>query len=162
MNVSNDTPALNYVEYFTKQLPVDLANMAALRDELAVRQGALSAAQDAIADRAKAAEELATAKSQADAMIASAKDKEDKAKAKTADLKAREDLLADSIKTFDEDSAKRETALFAREKTSDTREMHQQQTQNNLDVKEAKLLADQATLDARIKAFQDKVAALKA
>ena len=56
MQVSNDTPALNYVEYFTKQLPVDLANMAMLRDELAVRQGALSAAQDAITDRAKAAE----------------------------------------------------------------------------------------------------------
>jgi hypothetical protein len=73
MQVSNDTPALNYVEYFTKQLPVDLANMAMLRDELAVRQGALSAAQDAITDRAKAAEELATARDQAAAMVASAR-----------------------------------------------------------------------------------------
>lgn len=162
MNVSNDTPALNYVEYFTKQLPVDLANMATLRDELAVRQGALSAAQDAITDRAKATTELATAKTQADEMIASAKDKEEKAKVKLADLKTREDALADSIKAFDLDSANRETALSVREKATDTCEKRQQQTQANLDAKEAKLIADQSALDARIKAFQDNVAALKA
>jgi chromosome segregation ATPase len=162
MNVSNDTPVLNYVEYFTKQLPIDLANMASLRDELAVRQGALSAAQDAIADRAKATTELATAKTQADEMIASAKDKEDKAKVKLADLKTREDALANSIKAFDLDSANRETALSIREKATDTCEKRQQQTQANLDAKEAKLIADQSALDARIKAFQDNVAALKA
>ena len=36
MNVSNDTPSVNYVEYFSKQLPIDLAKMAVLRDELEV------------------------------------------------------------------------------------------------------------------------------
>jgi pyruvate dehydrogenase E1 component beta subunit len=50
---------MDYMDYFTNQLPKNLATMAALRDELAVRQGALSAAQEAVADRAKAAEELA-------------------------------------------------------------------------------------------------------
>lgn len=64
MQISNDTAALNYVDYFTKQLPIDLATMAALRDELATRQGALSAAENAVADRAKAAEELAAARQQ--------------------------------------------------------------------------------------------------
>ena len=54
MNISNDNPSVDYVDYFTKQFPQDLAKMAALKDELAVRQGALSAAQDAIADREKA------------------------------------------------------------------------------------------------------------
>ena len=80
MQVSNDTPALNYVEYFTKQLPVDLATMAALRDELAIRQGALSAAQDAIADRAAATAELAKARTDAAAIMADAKTASDAAK----------------------------------------------------------------------------------
>jgi len=162
MQVSNDTPALNYIEYFTKQLPIDLATMAALRDELAVRQGALSAAKDAIADRAKAASELAAAKDQAAAMVASAKEKEAKAKVQLDDLKTREKSLADNEKTFETSSVEREKTIEARKATVDTREMHQQQTQKNLDDKEVKLAADQAALDARIKAFQDKVAALSA
>lgn len=162
MNISNDTPALNYVEYFTKQLPVDLATMAALRDELAIRQGALSAAQDAVGDRAKAAAELATAKTQAAEMVALAKDKNDKAKIKADELAARELDLANQIKAFEISSAERDAALITREKTSDTREMQQKQTQADLDAKDAKLAADQATLNARIQAFQDKVAALKA
>jgi hypothetical protein len=162
MNVSNDTPALNYVEYFTKQLPVDLATMAALRDELAIRQGALSAAQNAVVDRAKAAAELETAKNQAAEMVALAKDKNDKAKIKVDELAARELDLANQVKAFETSSAARDVALTTREKTSDTREMQQKQTQADLDAKEAKLTADQATLNARIQAFQDKVAALKA
>ena len=162
MNVSNDTPSMNYVEYFTKQLPVDLANMAALRDELAVRQGALSAAQDAVTDRATAAAELTAARSQAADLVAVAKDREEKSKAKAAELIARESAVTDSIKAFDAASAERGTALNLREKASDTREARQQRIQADLDAKAAQLSADQAALDARVQAFQDKVAALKA
>ena len=162
MNISNDTPALNYVEYFTKQLPVDLATMAALRDELAIRQGALSAAQDAVADRAKAAAELATAKTQAAEMVAAAKDKNDKAKVKTDELAARETELADQVKAFETFSAERDAALTIRENTFDTRERRQSENQTRLDALEAKLAEDQASLDARVKDFQAKVAALKA
>ena len=162
MNVSNDTPSMNYVEYFTKQLPIDLASMAALRDELAVRQGALSAAQDAVTDRATAAAELTAARSQAADLVAVAKDREEKSKAKAAELTARESAVTDSIKAFDAASAERGTALGLREKASDIREARQQQIQSNLDAKAAQLSADQAALDARVQAFQDKVAALKA
>jgi chromosome segregation ATPase len=162
MNVSNDTPSMNYVEYFTKQLPVDLASMAALRDELAVRQGALSAAQDAVTDRATAAAELTAARSQAADLVAVAKDREEKSKAKAAELTARESAVTDSIKAFDAASAERGTALGLREKASDTREARQQRIQADLDAKAAQLSADQAALDARVQAFQDKVAALKA
>ena len=49
MNISNDSPAVDYVKYFTDQFPKDLAQMASLRDELAKRQGAMSAVQDAAA-----------------------------------------------------------------------------------------------------------------
>jgi len=162
MNVSNDTPSMNYVEYFTKQLPVDLASMAALRDELAVRQGALSAAQDAVTDRATAAAELTAARSQAADLVAIAKDREEKSKAKAAELTARESAVTDSIKAFDAASAERGTALGLREKASDTREARQQRIQADLDAKAAQLSADQAALDSRVQAFQDKVAALKA
>jgi len=162
MNISNDTPSMNYVEYFTKQMPIDLANMAALRDELAVRQGALSAAQDAVTDRATAAAELTAARSQAADLVAVAKDREEKSKANAAALTVRESALTDSIKAFDAASAERGTALGLREKASDTREARQQQVQANLDAKAAQLSADQAALDARVQAFQDKVAALKA
>lgn len=162
MNVSNDTPSMNYVEYFTKQLPIDLANMAALRDELAVRQGALSAAQDAVTDRATAAAELTAARSQAADLVAVAKDREEKSKAKAAELTARESAVTDSIKAFDAASAERNIALGLREKASDTREARQQRIQADLDAKAAQLSADQTALDARVQAFQDKVAALKA
>ena len=40
---------MNYVDYFTNQFPKDLAQMAVLRDELATRQGALTAADRLIA-----------------------------------------------------------------------------------------------------------------
>jgi chromosome segregation ATPase len=162
MQISNDTNSIDPIEYITKQLSKDLVQLIQVRDELAVRQGALSAAKDAIADRAKAASELAAAKDQAAAMIVSAKEKEEKAKAQLDDLKAREKSLADNAKTFETSSVEREKTIEARKATVDTREMHQQQTQKNLDDKEVKLAADQAALDARIKAFQAKVAALSA
>ena len=57
MIVANDIPQMDYIDYFTRQLPLNLASMAALRDELVVRQGALSAAQDALQDRDLARQE---------------------------------------------------------------------------------------------------------
>lgn len=38
MNVSQDNAPMDYMDYFTNQLPKNLATMAALRDELAVRR----------------------------------------------------------------------------------------------------------------------------
>jgi len=46
MDISNDSQqAIDPIEYLTKKFPADLKLYVALRDELAVRQGALSAAQ---------------------------------------------------------------------------------------------------------------------
>ena len=42
-NISNDGGPIDYIAYFTKQLPQDLARMAELRDELEKRQGAMTA-----------------------------------------------------------------------------------------------------------------------
>jgi len=162
MQVSNDSAAVNYVDYFTKQFPVDLANMAALRDELAVRQGALSAAKDAVADRERAKQELDAAKAEAvvlkaDAATdrAAAKQELDDAKAKAKDLNAQAKIaLAAAVD--------REAAVELREKTVADCEAFQTAAQTEIDSQQAALKAQTAALDARIKAFQDKVAALTA
>jgi hypothetical protein len=152
----------NLIEYIQKQLPADLTNLVNLQKELAERQGAMSAVQNALADRETAAQELATAKEQAAALVAAAKDKNDKAKIKLDELTAREAELADQVKTFNASSVSRETALAVRESTSDTRELQQRENQARLDAVQAKLTADQALLDSRVKDFQAKVAALTA
>jgi hypothetical protein len=59
--LTNDTAAFDPVEYYTKQLPLDLARLTALRDELAKRQGALTAVDEIHKDREAAALELETA-----------------------------------------------------------------------------------------------------
>jgi hypothetical protein len=54
----NDTAAFDPVEYYTKQLPLDLARLTELRDELRKRQGAMTAVDEAQKDRDAAAAEL--------------------------------------------------------------------------------------------------------
>ena len=100
MNITNDAAQTDYITYFTKQLPQDLAAMAALRDELALRQGALSAVEDSARLRAEAASLLAAAKDECAALKADSQ-------AKNADATAKKKL---------QDT--RETDLDARDSTS--------------------------------------------
>ena len=162
MQVSNDTPALNYVEYFTKQLPVDLANMAMLRDELAVRQGALSAAQDAVADREVAKQELAKARETAAAIMADAKTVVDAANITLSNAKAKEIEVVALDKTVNAVLATRESDVAKREKAADTKAASLASQQADLDKRAATLADQESSLQARVKAFQDKVAALSA
>jgi|GEM_PF-3607259 len=152
----------NLIEYIKNQLPNELTTLVNLQAELAQRQGGLTAVQDALADRQKAASELATAKDQAATMLASAKDKNDKSKVKADELATRELDLDNQVKAFETSSSERDAALTIRENTFDTRERRQSENQTRLDALEAKLAEDQASLDARVKDFQAKVAALKA
>ena len=92
MEISNDTAhGVDYLYYFTTQLPQDLARLAALREELQVRQGAMSAVEDATRMRDEAAQILASAKEEADALRADTKAKNADATAKKKLLDARED-----------------------------------------------------------------------
>lgn len=162
MQVSNDSPAVDYVKYFTEQFPRDLAQMAALRDELATRQGALSAAQAAIADREKAAQELALATEKAAALKAEAASVASEANAK---LKA----VVDKEAAFDAAAAQSSEALAIREKDVAKREAQATIAANSLILQQAELdkrltsVAEQeSALQELVKAFQDKVAALSA
>jgi len=160
MNIANDSPSMDYVTYFTQQLPKDLATMAALRDELAKRQGALSAVEDANKMREDAKVELEKAKADAAAMVADAKELNAAAKAKTAELKAKQEKLTADEVAF---------AQMAAEKDKEF-SLKQTQIQNTLDnlskrEKELNVLSEnleqgKKELDARIKALQDKIASL--
>jgi hypothetical protein len=153
---------MDYMDYFTNQLPKNLATMAALRDELAIRQGALSAAQEAVADRAKAAEELAAARATAAELVAGAQDARaaliaDQA-ALTADRAAFDAAKADS----DADFAARMDLLSRQEASCNATELRQANMAASLDARDADLASATQALEARVKAFQEKVAGLSA
>lgn len=160
MNITNDGAQTDYITYFTKQLPQDLANMAALRDELALRQGALSAVEDSTKMREEAArtlastkDECATLKTDTQAKNAEANAKKTRQDIRETDLNARE---AAATKSAEDTQAsltsqalmlgKLEAALIARE--------------GKLEEGLVALAAGKADLDARVKLFQAKAAAL--
>ena len=162
MNIANDTTPVNYVDYFTKQLPVDLANMAALRDELAKRQGALTAVEASLEDRTKAADELAKARAEADGILADAK-------AVNASTREEAAALLASAKAADAKSKTKAAELAGREKDVAAAEAALASKTAALEAREAKVAdalatlgADRTALDARVKDFQAKVASITA
>jgi len=157
MNISNDNPSVDYVQYFTKQLPQDLAKMAALKDELAVRQGALSAAQDAIADREKAKAELADAQEKAAIILADADRQNNDATAKKAELDAREKLVKDKEANFARSVSAKEAEIAKAESAIASKNAELYALAEKLTAAQDKLDSDRAALEARIKAFQDRV-----
>lgn len=162
MNISGDTPGVDYVEYFTKQFPKDLAAMASLKDELAKRQGALSAAEAALADRAEAAAELAAAKEEAATIKADAAKANAKTKEREAAVDAREAAVNASEKVFDKKVADVEADLAVRINACNTLEAGQAKLTAELTARSEKLDAEVADLKSRVKAFQEKVASLSA
>ena len=161
-SVSNDSPTINYVDYFTKQFPKDLAQMAQLRDELEKRQGAMTAVADAnkLKDDAKAYSE--GIKAAADSLLEDTKAKNAEAISAVAAVKAQQKDLDARAAAFEKDSAAREKTLASRETAVENRAASLNDLDVKLQAKQAALQAAQEALDARVKAFQDKVAALQA
>lgn len=162
MNIANDAPGVDYVTYFTEQLPRDLAQMAALRDELAVRQGALEAAKNALLDRNAAAQELSKANAVAADVKADAKALYEDAKATLDDAKATEKEVKASSKAATEELAARENAVAKRESdaTSQANLLNKQQV--TLEQRMSAVAQQEDFLKTRVKAFQDKVASISA
>jgi len=151
-----------FVTYIAKTFPNELKTMIQTRDELAQRQGALSAVADALADRQAAAKELADAKAQAAELIAAAV-------ARDAESNALAALTAESKDSIDAYVQVSLTDLDAREAAADARDAALNAREANLNAKDAsvqerKLLLDasEQNLAVRLKSFQDKVAALSA
>lgn len=150
------------IEYITKDFPGEFKQLIEARDELAKRQGALTAADDALKMKAQAEATLASAKADAASLIADAKAKQDDAKAKAAAVKARED----AVTAAEKDLAQRQEQFDADVAVTQTKNAAERAALNDgfaaLQADRAKLDDDRAALDTRIKNFQAKVAALSA
>jgi len=163
-NISNDGGPVDYIAYFTKQLPQDLARMAELRDELEKRQGAMTAVDKINAAKVEADEALAQARREADAMTAAAKSALAKAKAKELASEEREKALTERENAFAVTSNNRASALDkqAADVVAKTQYLERDLASRSdaLTAQTAKIEADRQALDARIQSFQTKVAAL--
>ena len=151
-----------FLDYIAKQFPTDLANMVAARDELAKRQGALSAVEKANKDREKAARQLEAATTEAGIIVKDAQKVAEFNDAKRAELDAREAALLVEQRSFASEAAAKTSDLMSREQQVFNREATVAALQTEYASKLQALDADRASLNARVKAFQDKVAALSA
>lgn len=163
MNIQGDSGSMNHtslIDYIKNQLPNELTTLVNLQAELAQRQGAMNAVADTLAARDEAKAALETAKTQADDMLAQAKDKLAAAKAKAAAADAKDDETTKAAADFAAASSAKSAELAAWEKKLGDKETDIAYRQDKLTVAEAAIVQDRAALEARIKAFQDKVAAL--
>jgi len=165
MNVfdtSGNMDSAKFIEYIINQFPSDLKSMVEARDELAKRQGAMNAVDEANRDRAAAKLLLDTATEESKAIVANTKAKNAAAAAKLQELDAREAVLDKRSADMEADINARMDVMAQREKRNSTIEASLNALQLSLDERAIKLEADRVALEARVKAFQDKVAALSA
>lgn len=163
MNVHGDTGTVDsakFLGYIVNQFPGDLKSMVEARDELAKRQGAMSAVEAAVADRAAASAALEAAKAEAKDLLADAKDKNAAATAKGKDLDVREKAFNAGCASMETVLQSKSDAVAERERLASANETSLAAFQTRLEERAAQLDADRAVLDSRVKAFQDKVAAL--
>ena len=170
MDISNGSGGIDsskFIDYFTKQLPLDLAQMATLRDELERRQGAMTAVDEANKAKADADALLASAKAEAEDLVTQASLQKQLADKLLAELNQQQKDLDLKQINFDNDMDFQNAELNKRAKAADKRDAAlvdreitvKQKEKDNL-AKQAELAQYQSELDVRIKAFQDKVAAL--
>lgn len=161
MNISGDT-ATGTVDLLklVEELPKNLVQMAALRDELAMRQGAVSAVEASLKASEEAQAYAKKTKADADALRHEAKAKHDAAVVKERELEAKK-------KAFDDEQAAAAKAneltakvLTAREKAVTAREESWVKSDMELQAKFNAYNAEKAMFDERVKAFQAKVLAL--
>lgn len=159
---SGSIDSAKLIEYITKDFPGEFKQLIEARDELAKRQGALSAVDKALKDRAKAEQTLAAAEKQANDMLATAAAKLQDAAVQLADLEAKQTAFDKSQKEFAAAVKAKESDFNDREVQLIAREQSLANAQEVCNDKLAAVEADRISLNARIKAFQDKVAALSA
>lgn len=163
MNVFNDSGQIDsekFLDYVARQLSADVVGLIQVRDELALRQGAMTAVQDAAKLRTDAQAELAAAKEAAALMTAEAQRKLHDAKLLQDELTANLQAYDQQADAFKRDSTAKWSELAAREKTVAIKEADVRSREEEMRFAQDELQAERARLDARIKTFQDKVASL--
>lgn len=165
MDVFDQTGAVDFnkvIDYIVKDFPGELRQIVSARDELAKRQGAIGAAEAAVADRKAAAETLAAAQNQAQQIVIEADAKKQLVDKQEADLKAKIAQFDADVKAFSDAADATDAALKQREISLRAGEESLAKNLADYDKNVAALEADRAALAVRVKAFQDKVAALSA
>ena len=163
MDISNGNGGIDsgkLVDYFTKQFLKDLGEMAVLKTELEARQGALSAVYDANKLRADADAYAAAKKAEADDNLLAAKLKNAESDIRKINLDKTVASFEVTAKTVNEDLDAREKSLSGKLKSLVESEAAVAKANEKLTAAQVALEADRATLDARVKAFQDKVASI--
>jgi chromosome segregation ATPase len=163
MDLSNGSGGIDsskLIDYFTKDFLTDLGKMAVLRDELAKRQGALSAVEDANKLRSDAQTYAQGLKAEAEVNLNQAKQANASAKELKTALDTREVSLNTREGEYEKNTAALDKAVQAHKKAVADAEVSLQTAQNALKNEKSRLVADQTALDARVKAFQDKVASI--
>jgi hypothetical protein len=163
MDISNGSGGIDsgkLVDYFSKQFLKDLGQMAALKAELEVRQGALTAVEDANKLRKDAEDYAATKKAEADDNLTAAKIKNTESDIRKANLDKTLAEFEVTAKSVNAELDAREKTLSAKLKSLTESETAVAKATEKLASAQVALESDRATLDARVKAFQDKVASI--
>ena len=163
MDISNGNGGIDsgkLVDYFTKQFLKDLGEMAVLKAELEARQGALSAVEDAKKLRADADAYAAAKKAEADDNLLAAKLKNAESDIRKINLDKTLASFEVTAKTVNAELDEREKTLSGKLKSLVESEAAAAKANEKAASLIATLETDRATLDARVKAFQDKVASI--
>ena len=163
MNISSDTGGIDsskFLEYIANQLPLDVTQLGAVRDELAKRQGSMVAVDAANKKLADADVYAESTKAQADTLLENAKVANADADARQSVLDAREKDLAALEKQALADSAAAAKDAATKDASLTAREDALVKAQAELKAGQDALVTDRVNLDARIKALQDKIASI--
>lgn len=158
MDVFQSGTPVDYFEYFSKQFPEVVLNMARLRDELALRQGAINAVQDTLKAREEAQFILANAKKEAEDLLARTQKELETAEIKSAQasdiLKSYKTQVADFNRSVEAQMAQLNEKKAFCQSRSDALDAKEQ----DLQTREKTLLSAQTELERKIKEFQSRVA----
>ena len=164
MDLSNGSGGIDsskLMDYFTKDFLKDLGKMAVLCDELAKRQGALSAVEDANKLRSDAQAYADSVKTEADINLDQAKQANAASKELKKALDTRETDLNKREGQYETNLANLTKAAEAHKKAVVDNEASLAKLQSDLEAKQTQIDADRNALDERIKAFQAKVASIE-
>lgn len=160
MDVFQSAAPVDYFEYFSKQFPDIVLNMTKLRDELAVRQGAINVVEDTVKARDEARALLRDTEQQTKSIKDEISKKLADAKQKSADAAALKQSYETQIADFNRYKEEQLANLKAREQLYDSRDASLNEREMTLNDRALALTQAQNELDRRVKEFQTRVASI--
>lgn len=158
MDVFQSGAPVDYFEYFSKQFPEIVLNMARLRDELETRQGAINVVHDTLKAREEAQFIAANAKKESEVLLAKANNELAIAEKKSAEANAVLKSYEAQVVDFKRSSAAQIAQLEDEKALCQSRSNTLDAKEQDLQQREKTLLQAQTELENKIKEFQTRVA----